>query len=789
MSKYKKYLRILCILLFVLPLFSENQAVMARRNDKGHQTPSPTLSQEDIDNAIAKKDYQKALQTVPRGLLLDNNDIFQTDSFNDNAATIQSVFGLDKEHKTSVIKVTNGNHQVGGIWSNINKDNYFDINHDQTASMWLYFGPNTANLPEYHPADGMAFVLHNDPNGTNAHSYGLKKGQLSPGDGETLGVWGTDWINDKQISPQDIAKTAIQNSLAIEFDTFSDNLEKYEEISGEGVSFDAGASNKQHIDLDFPALPETYLARSAQRDNSNDRKYFFRMHHKHEKEVNLVDGKWHHLTIKWSRKKDSDPNTPIDPENGYLSYVYNDKNADGTPVPQNKTTFSSDETYLGTPGSIKIPLKNFNLNGNHKLYWGFTGATGKYTENNLIAFESIPSYADASANAEVYDDTMDSTQQLSPQNYAYTNDEIRYKFTLNYNGWDKPWNNIKSQITFPGEKASNIQLTSATISYPNAASDKDPQPIELQNIETDLSDKFSTKKLNFNLPEGLDSDNRKAVIELKGKVKHDVDVNVQSQVPALHATFQGSTLITDTDASAFNIKQRILSIESDTPNPIKVDSGKDVTINGKVIYNIKNPNFNMVTIFQKLDDKQPINLGNIVQKDGTFKFTIKADQLKGLDKLTFYAQDFQNKSNSIDREISVAGLLQFKNISENVSFQPIATYNPNKIIPRSGKWLVEVSDNRKKDSHWTVKAKATNLMSDNNELFNGNIFFRDANGNDHPLTNPTPISHHIKDNDKLQIKNITDEWDTNNGILLSMDKQSNVGKYTGNIFWSLVDAI
>jgi hypothetical protein len=81
------------------------------------------------------------------------------------------------------------------------------------------------------------------------------------------------------------------------------------------------------------------------------------------------------------------------------------------------------------------------------------------------------------------------------------------------------------------------------------------------------------------------------------------------------------------------------------------------------------------------------------------------------------------------------------------------------------------------------------LISDNNELFNGNIFFRDANGNDHPLTNPTPISHHIKDNDKLQIKNITDEWDTTNGILLSMDKQSNVGKYTGNIFWSLVDAI
>jgi hypothetical protein len=76
----------------------------------------------------------------------------------------------------------------------------------------------------------MAFVLQNDPNGTTASA----KVSSSSIIGETLGVWGVD-TNNKLQDGDEFAKTAIQNSWALEFDTYTNTSTGYSD-AGKGDS-------------------------------------------------------------------------------------------------------------------------------------------------------------------------------------------------------------------------------------------------------------------------------------------------------------------------------------------------------------------------------------------------------------------------------------------------------------------------------------------------------------------------------------------------------------------------
>jgi hypothetical protein len=183
------------------------------------------------DADSTNSNFEKALRTTPKGLNWDN-DAFKIADFEkayqnrkaagtnlgnpssantinssriNNAKIIQST--NPQTPNTSVIQMTNDNYQTGAVWSNTEKENYFDMNHEQTASMWIYFGtiPVKHILDNYtqvvktlnsKPADGMAFVLHNDPNGENAISL---SSDGVPVNGQSLGVWGADWSKKIQV--------------------------------------------------------------------------------------------------------------------------------------------------------------------------------------------------------------------------------------------------------------------------------------------------------------------------------------------------------------------------------------------------------------------------------------------------------------------------------------------------------------------------------------------------------------------------------------------------------------
>ncbi len=122
-------------------------------------------------------------------------------------------------------------NNVGGVMS----EDRIDITHDFTINLDVFLGGKDVG------ADGLAFVLHNDPRGTKA--IGLA--------GDNLGAWG------------------IKNGLAIEFDTYN---------SGAAVG-DVAGDHTRFVDTDAPR-PLSMITPAVNLGN-------------------IENGKWHNVKVTW----------------------------------------------------------------------------------------------------------------------------------------------------------------------------------------------------------------------------------------------------------------------------------------------------------------------------------------------------------------------------------------------------------------------------------------------------------------------------------------------------------
>ncbi|WP_368790461.1 hypothetical protein AB3Z09_05730 [Companilactobacillus farciminis] len=738
-----------------------------------------------IIDAAENKDFEQALKTAPKGLHWDNAsfsiaDFKQAainrygkapspdDSLNlTNNAKIFDVDPTDPE-STSVIEMTNAGHQTGAVWSNMNNENYFDISKDQIASMWLYLG--TINHNE--PGDGMAFVLQNDKNKNN--SIALTADGI-PVNGESLGVWGADWIHNDDNQDRltkAITSSAIQNSWALEFDTFIDK-EEANSSTKEGRSFDYDPFKtlEKHIAGGYPALKDTYKFVSYY-------PHYFTMNHTNyqavpdlagtitkEKDGTISDviNRWRHVTISWSH------------ENNQLTYAYNDKD------PNTSKPITGSQRITST---FNIDPKNFGLtDGNTKLYWGFTGSTGNYSENNLLIFESIPSYVDAQATTSIYND---STSTAVPDGSSVDAlDDLTYNYTLTYKGWNKTWSQIKAKMKIP----KNITFTSGEVIYSNG--DKEELPTEIFKNATD--------SIDYQLKETLKTGNNSAIIQLHGHANAPSN-NLKTTVPSAHAHFAGDNLITDTDTDSFTIIPRTITLNSETSNPIEINKNQDVDIPAKISFHGSNsitPDLSKLSVYQKLNNQSmPTKVNTTINSNGEFVLHLDKSQLNQFSTtISFYAKDDTNttknlgETNTISRTIQIGGSVFFSEISNNVSFSPINSVNDKQLITRSGDWHVKVTDTREKGSSWIVYAKASKLIDNSKHYLNGDIVYRsDSNDILHDLQESTNIAQHIKQDDNDQNTDIT-LWTPQNGILLETNSENNSGLYKGTISWSLIDSI
>jgi len=776
--KRKKFIYlIMLIFIFTIIISFDNTDVTATSD------PGPSI------NTILN-----GTNTTPDGIKDLNNwfTMATLASHTNNSEILPPQTGINKTDQ-AIVKITQQGqqNQFGAVWSrrdqtNPDDQNYIDVTKHQTMSMWLFFG-GVSSANKTAGGDGMAFVLQNAPEGTNAfnNDSATGSGYGLPSGGQTLGVWGpvldesSASLQAADNTAERIAKRAIKNSWAIEFDTYYNDKNS---DTSKNSNFDVDVNNGvNHIASNFPASPKTYNVTA-----SDVLKYGPRMNHaglienSGGKRNFLSDGEWHHLTITWlpagTASGDSGQTYPE------VTYNYDDKNIDGSA----KTNGASKTMPITETDANGNKIDPFNLGTNKKLYWGFTGSTGLETENNLVIFESIPSIAEGSVSSTINDLSQDNREiTTADSNYDTVNngDNLAINYNLKYESGSQPWSNIVADIDFP----TDMTYKNAVITYGDAA--KTTENISLTGSQTNLTHTLTKALDKTNIPN--------AKVTVYGTAAAPTSAET-TQVAAAHASFNGGDLFKDVMTTPFNIRQpKTISLKKNVADDVikQVNIGGSTTLGGLVTYSdtIDPTKFQ---VYESINGNDPIiTTMNTIQgsSNNEFEFPLAAKDLKeGSNTVKLKVEDqYHNSSNYIEYTVDVMGALLLK--TSNAShFKTVADYPSHRIIPRANDWDIEVIDNRGANSAWTLDAEASALTNNGNsseKWNNGGIIYVDKNGNQKSLDDePIDIADGSKTTVAPKTYDIDSNWSTNKGILLKQSSYEISGTYSGTVTWTITDS-
>lgn len=250
---------------------------------------------------------------------------------------------------TNVLHLTdNMPNQFGVAWSK----NTIDLNRDFEMNARFYINNPTSGQ---EVADGIGFVLQNDPDGTNA--FGQK--------GWGLGAYGFEHPTNPFLS-----KKGMKNALVYELDTYYNGIssEYNIDVYGNGSEGNRNPGYKGHV-----AILET---------NSDIPK---------QASLNINYGEMHHRNVQYGT--DENP-------------IYSNKWRSFS-VAWNAETRTFTYTLEGfNTVEYKVPDLNATFGGT-TVRFGFTGSTGTSTSHQLIAFDILPiepvtvKYIDEATGADI----------------------------------------------------------------------------------------------------------------------------------------------------------------------------------------------------------------------------------------------------------------------------------------------------------------------------------------------------------------------------------------------------
>ncbi|MHC9536566.1 hypothetical protein ACVQ8P_02045 [Dellaglioa sp. BT-FLS60] len=561
-------------------------------------------------SSVSASDYNNALEDAPRSILMTG--LFQTGT-GAGVTTSSGMVGLDAKNAVSsnpsksLVKITDDKNQKAAVWSS--DTNSFDINTDDKASMWIYFGSNTAGA-----GDGMALVLQNDSKGNAA---------ISSIAGETLGVWGDD-AGAK--SAGDVAKSAIQNSWALEFDTHTNN-------GGNSTNgFDFGLADSNHLASGYPAEADTYVLRGT------GATAYYSQNHLGSIKYNsyLSNAKWHHVTINYKS---------IDAKNGSMTYTIDDKAPVSEIKPLNPTT---DLSQPGQTATVSIDKSKFKST-NGKIRWGFTGSTGYNYENNLVMFEQVPGLVNATAVQTITDVTQNNKDlPADGTGIVYSGDELKFTTKVTYLDGKQDWKRPAAYLKYP---ADNIKWTETILN--------DDKPNILgEGKSPDSSTSFGTD-FSKNNPNG-----KLAYVGTVGPVTEDTP----QTSPA--GQIIGSNAMIDSNAVSYTIEAAPkMTLSIDDLKDIDVDYGKDATITGTVKSSLGGDIAKGAKASVTISgDKTPIE--GDVATDGTFSVTVPKAKLTTSGEKTYTVQATDVDGNTTDKTD--------KDDTKKINIHPVLTLNDNK---------------------------------------------------------------------------------------------------------------
>ncbi|WP_125765495.1 L-type lectin family protein [Levilactobacillus mulengensis] len=740
--------------------------------------------------ASTKENVTAALGTAPQGIAIDS--YFERGTIANNSAKISDT-DHGKNQAVQLTDATNGGNELGTIWTS--DAAAMDLGEDQTASMWLYTGDSFTSS-----GDGMTFVMQNDDRGTGASAINTSdEANPTPATGETLGVWGDD-INEKYKNAADLAATGIQNSWALEFDTYANkslpSTNSDDSAADQKKTWDsyfansANSANQFDLNENSMHIASAYPGDKSSYDLSGQNltvttyggflnltptnttyNYPYAVLNHQGVITNgfslLGTGTWKHLTLKW------------DASRSQMTYTFDDKDPD------------TGAAKTGLSQTVTVDKNKLNLGSDNKIRWGFTGSTGSNFENNLVVFEQVPGLVSASATAKLTDSTQSDKEITSASDTVNAGDRMNLKYNLNYNGGRDSWQDIQAKLNLP----SNIVFNNATITYANG----DTQTV------TDLDTQSSTgQALSEALSKELSSDNDGATILLNGKaVAGD---SSETTVAATNNNFNGSNAITQASLTGFKVEKNddatvSMTLTGEGVNSDNTTASKrltkaaDVAVTGKISYvtGTADPNSSL-TLHPVLNGKerQTQTLSNS-DAAGAFTYTIPGSALvAGQDNvLTLYATDSKgHATNDVSETVNLSAGSRSLVASPKSSFNsddPQSMSGSEMTLTPDSNWDVTVDDTEGTGDQWTLTASATPFISKLRGSLSADMTYVTSDGTSSSLMSGAVdvLSHTTTSDD--DVVNITNGWNDSQGLFLNVHSDALEGTYFSTITWTLGD--
>lgn len=820
-NKFNKLLMVISILLSIIYVISINitkvSAALTSSTDLAVLKQAP--------DGIGLGSYMS--NSAPTAY--DSKDIYTT-----NSAQIVDHSGANS-FSGNIISLASGKNTYGSMWST---DKTFDINKKQTISAWLYFGDGTENSDAIN-SEGIAFVLQNDSHNTGALGAGL----------EGMGVYGYDasqytLISGSPATQSYIKNTAIQNSVALEFDSAKNNfytpgkplnnngtafnppfgglgtyfsLDGYDTQLGKSVpstlgfgddaTYGAGGS-LGHIALTYPGYANTYQSTDLSNAATNVQNAYspfttgFVMVHNGSTSATLIDDfdtnkttiYWHHVTISWTPAASGSTNAT-------LTYTFNDRYVDGRENPN-----TTNNNFKKFSKSISVDTSKLNTTDG-KVRWGFTAANGPDTNvsTKLVALDSIPDTLYSDADASITDTTLGDKKITddSTDNTVSNGDSLKLNYNLTYVEGNQDWKDIATNIKIPDnvtlvpDSSGNV----ATITYADGST---------ENIS---QSELTSGYLKHTLAKSLSSSNASAKITVNAKVNSS-STTANTTVKAAAATFTGSNSIATTSSPKFvilaeptyTLKLSNTAATDDLELLYKQDNATlnlptalsysdnhsfgDSSSNTNVIYEITagDKTYTVGASATGTSFDQTIDLKSLMD-DTTFwnLFTVGSTN-----KVTIKAIDQANGlvSNTVTYNVSTKQNKSLSmTVSNNLAFKDVNYGDTTEYLQRKNDFDLSVTSLR---SPWQLNVTTNGLYLNGKNLNNDMalVFKKNTDSNYETLgASPTVIDQNNTSYDTSNTDNVSDDWTSNTGILLKQLGISPAGSYTGTLTWTVSDSI
>lgn len=326
------------------------------------------------------------------------------------------------ETDSSVAVITrDARWQSGVMWSN--QQNKIKLSEPFHMVAYVYLGNRTQNDRNFSGlggADGITFTMHNDKKTAADMQAGNKLASGSLGNtginaygalGNGLGVYGSNFSANVSSDVNNMVDfwRGVENGITLEFDTFynDNNTTQHSDNDLTSIIYNESHENTRYGHIAINILND-FKNNRANNNVGNDKttnKHKVKLSLGWNGEVadktnpnswnisrwpdtNLADGKWHRLEVTWT------PNLVTN--TGKLNYKIYKQGHEGS----RNISQSNDVTKDGTGViSYDVPIgtgdysleKVFGVSDlNNTVYWGFSGSTGGFLNNQAVQMLQLP---------------------------------------------------------------------------------------------------------------------------------------------------------------------------------------------------------------------------------------------------------------------------------------------------------------------------------------------------------------------------------------------------------------